>query len=97
MVIAIMLGWVNQILMSEVLGVPSTIEGGSGLGDPSYSFYDKDSRFKYPPLNYDRAMKTLVEASKVNGDCSQTDKPCAHIMPSVWAGGKIDAKKYQGE
>ncbi len=93
---AIMLGWVNQILISEVLGVPSTIEGGNGVGDPSFSFYDEESRFKYPSLSYDLAMQTLVEADKVNGECLKTKKPCAHIMPSVWAGGKIDAKKYQG-
>ena len=93
---SIMLGWVNQILISEVLGVPSSIEGGNGLGDPSFSFYDTESRLKYPALNYKAAMQTLVEADRVDGDCSKTDKPCGHIMPSVWTGGKVDAKPFQG-
>ena len=92
-----MLGWINQILLSEVLGVPSTIEGGEGELDLSYSFYDSESRFKYPPLAYSEALETLVEADNVDGDCSKTEKPCAHIMPSIWSGGKQDAAQYQGE
>ena len=89
-----MLGWVYQILLSEVVGVPATIEGGKSERDSTFSFYDADGTFKYPLSTYN--VPGLVEASKYDGDCSKSDKICAHMMPTVWAGGKQDIKKFQG-
>jgi len=48
------------------------------------SFYDTESRFVYPDQVY--PVGHLVEADDVGGDCSLTDKPCAHILPEVWEG-----------
>jgi hypothetical protein len=92
---AIILSWVFQILLSEVLGVPTTIEGGSIRRDSRYSFYDEESRFVVPEKAY--YNNALVEADDYDGDCSKTVKPCAHMMPTVWSGGKQDIKSSQGE
>jgi len=89
---SILVGWVYQILLSEVFGVPVTIETGSfdeGYGEISKrqhdgSFYDTESRFDYPDQVY--PVDQLVEADRVGGDCSLTNKPCAHILPEVWEG-----------
>ena len=92
-------GWIYQILLSEVFGVPATIEGGTGVPDTGVSFYDKRSRLKYPDFKQETSLKPvyqLVEADRVDGDCSKTDKPCAHVMPEVWDGDLSTAKPFQG-
>jgi len=87
---SIVIGWLYQILLSEVFGVPVTIETGSFDASQDEmskrqhgSFYDTESRFVYPDQVY--PVGHLVEADDV-GDCSLTDKPCAHILPEVWEG-----------
>jgi hypothetical protein len=89
-----MLGWIYQILLSEVLGVPATIEGGKEEKDSSFSFYDSEGRFVYPAKTYE--VEGLVEADLQDGDCTKTKKTCAHMIPTVWAGGKEDTQKFQG-
>jgi hypothetical protein len=39
-------GWVNQIILSEVLDVPTSIE--THIGGGALNFYDKQSSFAYP-------------------------------------------------
>ena len=93
-------GWIYQILLSEVFGVPSTIEGGTGISDTGVSFYDKRSRLKYPDFKQETSLdpfEQLVEADRVHGDCSKTDKPCAHVMPEAWDGDLSIAKPIQGK
>ena len=89
-----MLGWIYQIFLSEVLGVPTTIEGGLSERDSSFSFYDKKSRFSYPTIAYN--VDSLVEADKQDGDCTKSKKSCAHILPTVYEGGKEDTEKAKG-
>ena len=66
---SIFYSWMKQILLSEFLGVPVTIET-SGAG-PS-SFYDIDNALNYNnvPYNID-ALKSSYEA---NFDCSSTNE-----------------------
>ena len=66
---AIFYSWMKQILLSEFLGVPVTIET-SGAG-PS-SFYDIDNALSYNevPYNFD----ALEEANKFNCNCSLTNE-----------------------
>ena len=88
--ITVEIGWLHQILLSEVFGVPVTIETGyfNEIHDEISkrqlgSFYDTDSCFVHPdqvsPVGH------LVEADCVGGDCSLTNTPCAHILPEVGA------------
>ena len=48
------------------------------------SFYDLNNRYVYSELTY--GFPWVSEATSMKGDCSQTDKPCAHIIPEVWKG-----------
>lgn len=74
--------WIMQILASEILGVPATIETSADYG---FSFYDLDNEFNWASVTYDQ--DALRVASKY-GDCRNAPKdvPCAHVMPEVWNG-----------
>lgn len=76
---AMFYAWIIQIFLSEVAGVPVSIEtsGGGPL-----SFYDRDNAFSYPTVagnNFD----AIREGNRV-GDCAKTEKPCCHVLPEVW-------------
>jgi len=93
---AVLISWIYQIILSEVLHVPTVLE--FGLEGPSEfqtsqagSFYDEFNRFEYSSIAY--PFEYLKEASKLEGDCIAAEKPCAHIMPEVWSG----ASKQLGE
>lgn len=75
---AIVIGWVVQILLSEVLGVPASIQTGK---DGVLNFYDINNSFQFALNNHFEAM---IEANRVNGDCSKSNSTCAHFMPEVW-------------
>lgn len=74
--------WINQILLSEFLGVPVTIETSGG--GPA-SFYDEDLAMSYAaiPYNYD----ALREANAVDCNCSLSDKvsKCVAVLLGVIA------------
>lgn len=89
-----MMSWIYQIMLSEVLGISTTVEGGTGLGDSKYSFYDGEGRYVLPNETY--YVSALIEADTHDGDCLRSDRPCGHILPMVFAGGKQDVKPYQG-
>ena len=88
---AVFNAWVIQILLSELLDVPVTIEtaGAGGL-----SFYDPTNSFAYPsaPYNWD-ALKKAHEVQ----DCRDTDEICAHVLPEVWDGQVSSIDKYAKE
>lgn len=78
--------WVLQIMLSEMLNVPVTIE--TGTPDAKLNFYDAQSPLGYGTSN---DWKSLKVASQF-GDCRnvpQKDgvyRPCAHVIPEVWNG-----------
>ena len=81
---AIFMSWIYQIVLTEMMEVPATMkyqDGKKGAG----SFYDRTNGFDIGdsdnPPNFSEA---LVKADSLEGDCSKTDKPCAHILPDVW-------------
>ena len=87
---ATLLGWLTQIILSEVLGVPSSIE--SGAFNSSRDFYDPIGR-----IDYDRSMGPTpleVATDLPDGDClslirtntnAENYQACAHFMPEFWA------------
>ena len=80
-----------QIILSEIYRVPATIEGGYGKPNTGVSFYDRASRFVFPDFSRDnsfRPVDQLLEADRMNGDCSMTEKACAHVMPEGEKGYK---------
>jgi len=82
----IFIAWVIQIILSEILGVPVSIESGSKEKTEQrkfLNFYDLDNSFFFPPEP--NAFSYLQEANNHDGECiGKTEKPCAHFMPEVW-------------
>lgn len=79
-----------QIVLSEILGVPSTLESGSR--DFLLSFYDEANSFPYPNRAYGYNDLKIANAAP-GGDCTHvlkqdTEATCAHVLPEVWAGQK---------
>ena len=78
--------WILQIILSEILDVPVTIE--TGTPDAKLNFYDEDLPFDYGSANDWDALRLSNEI----GDCRKADKSsenyqsCAHLVPEVWNG-----------
>ena len=74
-----------QIILSEILDVPTTIE--TGTPDAKISLYDTDNRFDY---GNSLDLDSLVNCTNLGGDCSKASREpenyatCAHIVPEVW-------------
>mmetsp|Transcript_17527 Transcript_17527/g.31830 ORF Transcript_17527/g.31830 Transcript_17527/m.31830 type:complete len:437 (-) Transcript_17527:1877-3187(-) len=93
--------WVMQIVLSEVLGVPATIE--TGFADKSSNFYDPKLGFSYGEMSYD--YEALRAALNHDGDCQQfqterkknneTYKSCAHVMPESWNGQRKEVATHE--
>jgi hypothetical protein len=91
---SIFFSWIIQIILSEILHVPVTIETSAPSSAGSLSFYDPRNGLVYPsvPYNY-KALQRSLELK--NADCTQANRTsgtdaCAHILPEVWS-GQIDA------
>jgi len=79
--------WIMQILLSEILDMPTSIEGGvPGL---DLNFYHPNNAFEFWKAEFDPALTELTSATRVK-DCSTVTsdpdhyEPCSHILPEVW-------------
>jgi len=83
---AMMYGWILQILLSEAVDVPVSID--TGIGGGALNFYDPANGFAYGKMSNNFAA--LYTANEVaDGDCRKintTNTSCAHILPEVWQG-----------
>jgi hypothetical protein len=77
----VLAAWILQILLSELLNVPVTIETSSP--DREASFYHPLNAFDYSLIGYD--YEALRTAHRVK-DCRLTTLPCGHVVPEVWNG-----------
>jgi hypothetical protein len=76
--------WLMQILLSEILQVPTTLE--SAFPNISINFYEESGAFDYgsydPDASFDNSFKhkdcRLASRSKENYET------CAHINPEFW-------------
>ena len=83
---SIFLSWIMQILLSEVVEVPTTV--GLGGGNEPYStrggsFYNVENTLPYSSSAY--PWNALGEATLV-GDCRLSTNECTHVLPEVWNG-----------
>jgi 7 transmembrane sweet-taste receptor of 3 GCPR len=74
--------WIIQILLSELLQVPTTV--GMGADTPQASFYAPDMPMSWSSKAY--AWEELVTANVMGGRCDLTDQDCVHVLPEVWIG-----------
>ena len=82
---AFIFSYMIQIILTELLEVPTTTENGIDHEKGYGSFYDReDTPFYYPWYGYyEVELDALIEASRVDGNCELTDKPCAHVIPDA--------------
>lgn len=82
--------WILQILMSEMLGIPVTVE--TGVKGVNADFYNLESRIEYGRCCDYNAMNN---AKEVGGDCTKIKqdigpdaeyKSCFHFIPENWLG-----------
>lgn len=87
---AMFTAWILQIVLSEFVQVPATIES-SGPGR-QLNFYDPAMSFSYGAMGYDfDALKRANDRG--GGSCPPTWRQseddyqsCAHVIPEVWSG-----------
>lgn len=76
--------WILQIVLSELLDVPTTIE--TGTPDAKLNLYDPTSPFEYGVSNDWAAL----ERADLIGDCRLASRSpknyetCAHMIPEIW-------------
>lgn len=87
------LAWLAQIVLSELVGVPSTEESG-GFGK-TRNFYDFEGRMDYDtdvPGSAVAVPSNGTLFSRHGGDCNALENteddytPCAHFFPELWGG-----------
>ena len=103
---SLILAWIYQILLSELLDIPVTLEfgldkekmgatKGSSVGD----FYDPSAEFIYGQNSY--PFEYLKKASSMmanNEVCTSTsNENCAHILPEIWGGADTDLQMAKDE
>jgi len=96
--------WIMQIILSEVLGVPTTLETSMPDSEASMNFYDGDMRFSYSNDTYDYDS---IRTAKEHGGCHAFTKDrqekegwyrsCADIMPEAWNGQNSNIEGYVKE
>jgi hypothetical protein len=83
---SVIAGWLIQIALSELLGVPATVEGGT-FGEVK-SFYDKEARLNMTTASESSAL--TVPLGLPNHDCTLASRspdnyqPCAHLIGENW-------------
>ena len=102
--------WLMQILLSEILQVPTSIE--SGKADVKLNFYSATNEFGYGRSSVFEALEAATAAP--NGDCTRigetTDTPttaaptaegddgyqaCGHVLLETWGDGRDLWKKHR--
>ena len=80
--------WILQIILSELLDVPTTIEAGSYEG--SLNFYHPDAPMEYGTSLSDNDALIFAygigDCRNVNKESTATYKACAHFEPERWTG-----------
>jgi hypothetical protein len=72
--------WLLQIILSELVDVPATIE--SGMIDAHMNFYDPQARID---LGDAEMLHAMEEAYSLKSDCTlRGNKSCTQYIPEVW-------------
>lgn len=92
---AFFVAWIMQILLGEVMDVPTTIE--SGVPHINVNLYNINSSFGYGGTTDFNALRLGYEV----GDCTQhkpradgTYEPCSHVIPEYWVGYLRDGHDF---
>ena len=100
--------WILQIMLSEMLDVPTSIE--TGFKDKNVDFYNLKSSLDYGKSSDWSALSTATEV----GDCRNVNQggsvvagedddgeddyvTCSHLIPEVWNPDGADVKELQSQ
>ena len=92
--------WILQILLSEVLQIPVSIETGSA--NLSDDFYGVNYPLDYPKYdaNYNElnVSSEVLDCRTIVNDPSKPDeyRSCAHVVPEVWEADSLINSKAEG-
>ncbi|CAB9513019.1 expressed unknown protein [Seminavis robusta] len=86
--------WVLQIILSEIMNVPTTVE--TGFFDTTVNFYDPQGRYDYAYQTlldvFHSTYRPSMERGHELGDCRSARKDtredyqeCAHVVPEICA------------
>ena len=87
---AIATSWILQIILSELLGVPASLE--TGVAEQSNNFYNENNQMDYGvTFGADQLASFQNAFDAKEGDCAIYKSqegigyvPCAHYMPETW-------------
>eukprot|EP00980_Cylindrotheca_fusiformis_P004723 scaffold1004_cov105-Cylindrotheca_fusiformis.AAC.6 len=82
--VAIILSWIVQVYLMELLDVPVSV----GLGNDTAisSFYSMETALPFSRKTY--SFDAIEKANEVGGNCMLTEEDCVHLIPDVWLGQK---------
>ena len=78
----VILSWMYQILLTELLEVPTTMENGLNFTNGEGNFYYRKTDWVYSDVGEDAddLFKVILESHKVDGgDCRNSLEPCGQI------------------
>ena len=93
---AVLFSYLFQIILTEVVEVPASIEQGVEFREYG-SFYDYHTNLIYGNYGNGSELEAILEASRVDGDCRKTERPCAHLIPDVSEYDQYVKNLLQGE
>jgi len=91
--------WILQIILSEILQVPTTLETGTATS--VMQLYDTADRFEFGTTSNNlQAFRNAHELAQ--GDCRKLQQPqnestylnCAHVIPEVWTAKSEQVNEY---
>jgi hypothetical protein len=98
------LAWLAQIVLSELLGVPSSVEaGGFGRTRNFYDFEGKMDDDTNVPGSAVAVPSNGTIFSEYGGDCGALENteddytPCAHFFPELWGGFRQTTQAFVQE
>jgi hypothetical protein len=93
--------WIIQILLSELLHVPTTIDSGLENGG-AMNFYNHQGDFSYGKYTLYDSLATAYFSE--HGDCvpiiqseggRKSNVTCAHVIPESWRGTSVSCRVYK--
>ena len=81
---SLLYSWMLQIILTEVLEVPATIEHFVNKTNGKGSFYDR--KLLYPHINFVKSTLNefdALEEAFVQEDCRKTKQPCSNVIADL--------------
>lgn len=88
--------WILQIILSELLDVPTTTE--TGVYGSKIDFYNPHNAFDFGNSNYTDSMANsalLKDCRKAMRSASNYE-PCAHVITEIWQADGLSALRQSG-